>query len=76
MIDARGPGYGQIWSVAEEASELARETEGLILDPVFTAKAFAVLIQLTDAGLDGPIVFWHTGGIATAIDAIALKGRT
>lgn len=75
MIDARGPGYGQTWSVAEEASEMARETEGLILDPVFTAKTLAALVQLTNSGLGGPVVFWHTGGTATAIDSIASKER-
>ena len=73
MIDARGPGYGQTWSEAEEASELARRSEGLILDPVFTAKALAALVQLTNAGLGGPVVFWHTGGLAAAIDTAVAK---
>ncbi|HLF60085.1 MAG TPA: pyridoxal-phosphate dependent enzyme [Acidimicrobiia bacterium] len=76
MVDARGPGYGQNWSAADAASELARESEGLILDPIYTAKAFAALIQLTAAGMEGPLVFWHTGGIATALDALTREDRT
>ncbi len=76
MVDARGPGYGQTWSAAEAASDVARESEGLMLDPVYTAKAFAALVQLTTAGLDGPVVFWHTGGTATALDAITRKDCT
>ena len=73
MIDARGPGYAEPWDKAEAASELARAAEGLVLDPIYTAKAAAVLVDLAAAGLRGPVVFWHTGGITTAIDAIARK---
>ena len=76
MVDARGPGYGQPWSAAEAASDLARESEGLMLDPVYTAKAFAALVQLAADGLNGPVVFWHTGGTATALDAIVRKETT
>ena len=73
MIDARGPGYGQPWSAAEAASDMARESEGLVLDPIYTAKAFAALVELTATGLDGPVVFWHTGGTAAALEALARK---
>lgn len=76
MVDARGPGYGETWSLAEAASELARENEGLILDPTYTAKAFAALVQLTTAGMEGPLVFWHTGGTATAIDRVVREDCT
>ena len=70
MIDARGPGYGKPWDKAEAALESARTTEGLVLDPIYTAKTAAVLVELAAAGLRGPVVFWHTGGMVTAIDAI------
>ncbi|HDH03089.1 MAG TPA: pyridoxal-phosphate dependent enzyme [Actinobacteria bacterium] len=69
MVDARGPGYGEAWSEASTAADLARRNEGLILDPVYTAKAFAALVHMIDGGLEGPVVFWHTGGTTTAIDA-------
>jgi 1-aminocyclopropane-1-carboxylate deaminase/D-cysteine desulfhydrase-like pyridoxal-dependent ACC family enzyme len=73
MVDARGPGYGQTWIEAEAASDLAHRCEGLVLDSIYTGKAFAALVRLTIDGLDGPLVFWHTGGTATAIDDIANK---
>ncbi len=44
--------------------ELAR-TEGVILDPVYTGKAFRGMLDLLDRGaLDGGVVFLHTGGAA------------
>lgn len=66
--DARGPGYGIPSPEGAAAARLAAETEGLLLDPVFTAKALGVLIALVDARtLDGPAVFWHTGGLVAAL---------
>jgi argininosuccinate lyase len=44
--DARGPGYRRASPAAAEAADLAASTEGLLLDPVFTAKAMATLIRL------------------------------
>jgi D-cysteine desulfhydrase family pyridoxal phosphate-dependent enzyme len=44
---------------------LAR-SEGIILDPVYTGKAFAGLIDLVERrqlGSDEPIIFLHTGGL-------------
>ena len=44
---------------------LAR-SEGVILDPVYTGKAFAGLIDLVERrqlGRDEPIIFLHTGGL-------------
>ena len=67
--DARGPGYRRASPEAIEATELAARTEGLLLDPVFTAKAMATLIRLVREGLDGPVVFVHTGGIPALFDS-------
>jgi D-cysteine desulfhydrase len=42
------------------------QTEGVILDPVYTGKAFAGLIDLVERGQlgrDEPIIFLHTGGL-------------
>jgi L-cysteate sulfo-lyase len=61
-----GPGYGAMTDAAREAMFNAGQTEGLILDPVYTAKAFA---GLTAAVRSGEIkrgertVFVHTGGL-------------
>ena len=44
---------------------LAARTEGLILDPVYTSKALAGLIDHIGSGKiapDEPVVFVHTGG--------------
>jgi 1-aminocyclopropane-1-carboxylate deaminase/D-cysteine desulfhydrase-like pyridoxal-dependent ACC family enzyme len=38
-------------------------TEGLMLDPVYTAKALA------QAPPAKPVVFWHTGGVLDAVAA-------
>ena len=65
--DARGPGYGLPSPDGEQAARLAADTEGLLLDPVFTAKALALLPRLVADGVSGPVVFWHTGGIPDAL---------
>jgi len=67
-----GPGYGQASREGDEAAELALRTEGLVLDPVFTAKAMAALIVEGRSGrLDGPaVVFLHTGGTPAALGAL------
>jgi D-cysteine desulfhydrase len=65
--DARGPGYGIPSAAGERAARLAAATEGLLLDPVFTAKALALLPGLVEEGAGGPVVFWHTGGIPAAL---------
>ena len=63
--DYIGPGYALPTEEAREAVELVARTEGLYLDPVYTAKAMAGLIDHIRAGeLDPsrPVVFLHTGG--------------
>ncbi|HVL04357.1 MAG TPA: pyridoxal-phosphate dependent enzyme [Acidimicrobiales bacterium] len=65
LVDARGPGFGTASEAGERAAAIVLTTEGLLLDPVYTAKAFAVVLDLVEAGA-GPIVFWHTGGVLAA----------
>jgi D-cysteine desulfhydrase len=66
-----GPGYGKASPEGDEAALLAARTEGLLLDPVFTAKAMAALVAETRAGrLAGPVVFLHTGGAPAALGAL------
>ena len=60
-----GPGYALATEESREALELVARTEGMFLDPVYTAKAMAGLIDHIRAGkLDPsrPVVFLHTGG--------------
>jgi D-cysteine desulfhydrase len=62
--DWLGEGYGHRTPAAEHARELARATEGLELDPVYTAKAVAGLRALRERGAfgGGPVLYWHTYG--------------
>jgi len=60
-----GEAYGIPTQGGKDAILLAARTEGLILDPVYTGKAMAGLIDLArkgEIGRDRPVVFWHTGG--------------
>lgn len=59
-----GPGYGVPSAESDEALRLLARLEGIVLDPVYTAKAFAGLLgRLREGGLEGgDVLFWHTGG--------------
>ncbi len=62
-----GGGYGVIGDLEREAIRLLARTEGLLLDPVYTGRAFGGLIDLIRRGAFSPqerVLFWHTGGIA------------
>jgi 1-aminocyclopropane-1-carboxylate deaminase/D-cysteine desulfhydrase-like pyridoxal-dependent ACC family enzyme len=61
IADARGPGHGMPSLAGRAAAAEAMRTEGLMLDPVYTAKALA----LAPPGRD--VVFWHTGGVLDAV---------
>jgi len=60
-----GAGYGRLTAASDEATVLLTNTEGILVDPVYTAKGLAGLIALVRAGaLDGKrVVFWHGGGL-------------
>jgi L-cysteate sulfo-lyase len=65
--DYVGPGYGMPTAGTLEAIRLAALHEGLLLDPVYTGKAMAGLIDLCRNGFfskDQNVVFLHTGGAA------------
>ncbi|MGB2710327.1 MAG: pyridoxal-phosphate dependent enzyme [Conexibacter sp.] len=60
------PGYGLVSAASREALELAARCEGILLDPVYTSKVLAALLQHCATGAvagDGPLVFMHTGGL-------------
>ena len=59
------PGYGRLNEAVREAMALAARREGLLLDPVYTAKAMAGLIAHVRSGRIAPggrVLFVHTGG--------------
>jgi 1-aminocyclopropane-1-carboxylate deaminase/D-cysteine desulfhydrase-like pyridoxal-dependent ACC family enzyme len=54
-----------VTDAAREALRLLARTEGIILDPVYSAKAFAGLVDQVRRGEHGPgerVLFLHTGG--------------
>jgi L-cysteate sulfo-lyase len=60
-----GDGYGIPTDASREALELVARTEGIFLDPTYTAKAMAGLIAaVRDGRFDSSdtVLFWHTGG--------------
>jgi 1-aminocyclopropane-1-carboxylate deaminase/D-cysteine desulfhydrase-like pyridoxal-dependent ACC family enzyme len=63
---AAGPGYGVLTKARREAIALAISTEGLLLDPVYTATGLANLRTWAATGAvdpADPVVFIHTGGL-------------
>lgn len=65
-IDHGGPSYSVPSPAAWEVLKLAARTEGLLLDPVYTAKGFAGMVAELRSGRldpDVPLVFLHTGGL-------------
>jgi D-cysteine desulfhydrase family pyridoxal phosphate-dependent enzyme len=61
-----GQGYGIISRECMDAIRLVAQTEGIFLDPVYTGKAMAGLIDLIKRGRFKPtdtVIFIHTGGI-------------
>ena len=62
------PGYGVLSSEAKKAIELTAKTEGILLDPMYTGKAMAGVIDMTRQNQfkkSDNIVFIHTGGTPT-----------
>jgi 1-aminocyclopropane-1-carboxylate deaminase/D-cysteine desulfhydrase-like pyridoxal-dependent ACC family enzyme len=63
--DYLGGGYGVMGDPEREAIKTFARTEGLILDPVYSGRAAAGLIDLIRKGsfLAGEtVLFWYTGG--------------
>lgn len=64
--DYRGEKYGVVTPECVEAIKVVARTEGIFLDPIYTGKAMAGLIDLVRRGrltAKDTVVFIHTGGI-------------
>lgn len=73
--DYVGEGYAQVGEAEREAIRMVAQLEGLLLDPVYTGRAMAGLIDLIRWGAftrGQTVLFWHTGGTA-ALPAFADK---
>jgi len=71
-----GDGYGRPTAAADEATRLLARTEGILVDPIYTAKALAGLVALVRSGrLDGRrAVFWHAGGTPGLFEPLDTSG--
>jgi 1-aminocyclopropane-1-carboxylate deaminase/D-cysteine desulfhydrase-like pyridoxal-dependent ACC family enzyme len=70
--DQLGAGYGHRTAAADEATRLLARTEGILVDPIYTAKALAGLVaRVREGRLSGPVVFWHAGGTPGLFETLA-----
>lgn len=74
------PGYGVVTAAEREAIELFARTEGLLLDPVYTARAAAGLLaqcRRRTIAAGERVLFLHTGGLPALFalgDAVQAAG--
>jgi D-cysteine desulfhydrase len=71
--DYLGEGYARVGETEREAVAMMAQVEGILLDPVYTGRAFGGLIDLIRWGAftrSQRVLFWHTGGTA-ALPAFA-----
>ncbi len=64
--DYLGASYGAPTRECHAAMRLVARLEGIFLDPVYTGKTMAGMIDLVHRGVIAPgatVVFWHTGGV-------------
>jgi 1-aminocyclopropane-1-carboxylate deaminase/D-cysteine desulfhydrase-like pyridoxal-dependent ACC family enzyme len=66
IADVRGPGHGLPSAEGTAAAARAVRTEGLMTDPVYTAKALSLVAR---QHTQEPVVFWHTGGMLDVVAA-------
>lgn len=62
-----GGGYAVVGDLEREAIRTLARYEGILLDPVYTGRAFGGMIDLIRQGAFAPherVLFWHTGGTA------------
>lgn len=60
LSDYLGEGYGAPTKEGLDAIALLERTEGIKLEPVYTGKTFAALIDYAKRGEEGPLLFWNT----------------
>lgn len=63
--DYLGEGYGMLSDLERGAIRAFAESEGIMLDPVYTGRAaggMIDLIQRDEIAADERVLFWHTGG--------------
>ena len=71
-FDYLGPGHSAVTQAGVDAIKLVASTEGIILDPTYTAKAMAKLMDDVRGRRfeeDDKLVFFQTGGIPILFEA-------
>jgi D-cysteine desulfhydrase len=61
-----GGGYGVVGELERRAIRIVAQTEGILLDPVYTGRAMGALLDMIERGelsREHSVLFWHTGGI-------------
>ena len=64
--DYLGEGYGVVGDLERRAIRIVAQTEGILLDPVYTGRAMGGLLDMIERGelsREHSVLFWHTGGI-------------
>lgn len=65
LVEDYAGDYGVVGESERDAIRLTARTEGVLLDPVYTGRAMAALIDMIRRGRlteNDRILFWHTGG--------------
>jgi D-cysteine desulfhydrase len=71
LVDAVGPGFGRLTDADLRHARLALDSEGVLVDPTYGAKALTAVLDLVEAGERAPIVLWHGGGVPAALSLLA-----
>jgi L-cysteate sulfo-lyase len=69
--DYLGQGYGVLGAPEQEAIRRVARSEGVLLDPVYTGRAMAGLLDLIGKGVfhaGQTVLFWHTGGTSALFE--------
>jgi D-cysteine desulfhydrase len=58
-----------------DLADLVLGSTGLLLDPVYGAKALVLLASTLAEDGDGPVVYWHTGGLPASLAQLTQQDR-
>jgi D-cysteine desulfhydrase len=76
--DYADPGYEVVTDLEREAIRLVAQSEGILLDPVYTARAMGGLIDMIrkkEFNSEETVLFWHTGGMPALFEHSRELGR-
>lgn len=80
VLDTRydSAGYGVVTDGERRAMRELARSEGILLDPVYTGRAFHGMLDSLESGKLRPgskLLFWHTGGLPAIFDYAARLGE-